>query len=72
MDLQVGPAFFCIFSPSFFAARLRAAESLSDEAGVEQVLQDDFEFELEPAGCDSRFLIEIAFYPIMRSFYTFQ
>ena len=52
MGLPVGPAFFA-FSRHPFAARLRAAEPLSAEAGVGQVLQDDFEFELDPAGCDS-------------------
>ena len=52
MGLQVGLAFFAVSRPPF-AARLRAAEPLSAEAGVGQVLQDDFEFELDPAGCDS-------------------
>jgi hypothetical protein len=50
MGLQVGPAFFA-FSRDPFAARLRATEPLSAEAGVEHVLQDDFEFELDIAGC---------------------
>jgi hypothetical protein len=52
MGLQESPAFFA-FSRHPFAARLRAAEPLSAEAGVGQVLHDDFEFELDPAGCDS-------------------
>jgi len=65
MGLQESPAFFAFSRPPF-AARLRAAEPLSAEAGlaplvprsgknggVGVVLQDDFEFELDPAGCDS-------------------
>ena len=51
MGLRAGPAFFAFSRPPF-AARLRAAEPLYG-AGVGQVLQDDFEFELDPAGCDS-------------------
>jgi hypothetical protein len=50
MGLQESPAFFAFSRPPF-AARLRAAEPLSAEAGVGQVLQ--YDFELDPAGCDS-------------------
>ncbi len=45
---------------------------LSAEAGGGQILRDDLEFKLDPAGGDGRLLTEFAYFPTMKASYRFQ